>query len=105
MIRSYFILFKVKSVRDSYTKIISDKHEDSIAKFGAILAQGIIDAGTYNFFYFLILVQNYYWSEAYQIEFIFLCKHCLSHFMTLASFYTHWKHKTRGFPIFSRGIK
>lgn len=32
-------------MREAYTKVIADKHEDSIAKFGAILAQGIIDAG------------------------------------------------------------
>ena len=36
---------KVKQIRESYKNTISDKHEDSIAKFGAILAQGIIDAG------------------------------------------------------------
>ena len=35
----------MKTIREKYTKVISDKHEDSIAKFGAILAQGIIDAG------------------------------------------------------------
>jgi len=39
---------KVKTIREKYTKVISDKHEDSIAKFGAILAQGIIDAGGRN---------------------------------------------------------
>lgn len=38
---------KVKQIREAYKKSISDKHEDSIAKFGAILAQGIIDAGTW----------------------------------------------------------
>lgn len=39
---------KVKQIRETYKKTISDKHEDSIAKFGAILAQGIIDAGGRN---------------------------------------------------------
>mgnify|MGYP001794707168 CR=1 FL=1 len=28
-----------------YAKVIADKHEDVMAKFGATLAQGIIDAG------------------------------------------------------------
>jgi len=31
-----------------YAKVITDKHEDVMAKFGAILAQGIIDAGGRN---------------------------------------------------------
>ena len=31
--------------RQLYSKIISDKHDDIMAKFGAILAQGILDAG------------------------------------------------------------
>jgi len=39
---------KVKKIRETYTKVITDKHEDSIAKFGAIIAQGIIDAGGRN---------------------------------------------------------
>ncbi|CAL4157776.1 unnamed protein product, partial [Meganyctiphanes norvegica] len=39
---------KVKEFRTLYAKVIADKHEDSIAKFGAILAQGIIDAGGRN---------------------------------------------------------
>jgi len=39
---------KVKQIRETYKKSISDKHEDSIAKFGSILAQGIIDAGGRN---------------------------------------------------------
>ena len=38
-------LFQVKTFRELYTKSISDKHEDTMAKFGAILSQGIIDAG------------------------------------------------------------
>ncbi|OBZ82826.1 26S proteasome non-ATPase regulatory subunit 1 [Choanephora cucurbitarum] len=39
---------KVAGVRKLYEKIISDKHEDPMAKFGAVLAQGIIDAGGRN---------------------------------------------------------
>ncbi|XP_023322822.1 26S proteasome non-ATPase regulatory subunit 1 [Eurytemora carolleeae] len=39
---------KVKEFRALYTKVINDKHEDVMAKFGAILAQGIIDAGGRN---------------------------------------------------------
>ncbi|GAA5934841.1 proteasome regulatory particle base subunit RPN2 [Sporobolomyces koalae] len=38
----------VASVRQKYTKILSDKHEDAMAKFGAALSQGIIDAGGRN---------------------------------------------------------
>ena len=33
--------------RQLYSKIISDKHDDIMAKFGAILAQGILDAGKF----------------------------------------------------------
>jgi len=39
---------KVKDFRNQYASVISDKHEDVMAKFGAILAQGIIDAGGRN---------------------------------------------------------
>ncbi|CAO3644071.1 unnamed protein product [Cunninghamella echinulata] len=39
---------KVAGVRKLYEKIISDKHEDPMSKFGAVLAQGIIDAGGRN---------------------------------------------------------
>lgn len=39
---------KVKEFRQLYSKVISDKHEDVMAKFGAITAQGIIDAGGRN---------------------------------------------------------
>ncbi|XP_052784854.1 26S proteasome non-ATPase regulatory subunit 1-like isoform X2 [Mya arenaria] len=39
---------KVSHFRQMYSKIISDKHDDIIAKFGAILAQGILDAGGRN---------------------------------------------------------
>jgi hypothetical protein len=35
----------VKEFRALYAKVIVDKHEDVMSKFGAILAQGIIDAG------------------------------------------------------------
>lgn len=33
--------------RQLYSKVINDKHDDVMAKFGAILAQGILDAGSY----------------------------------------------------------
>ncbi|XP_045472348.1 26S proteasome non-ATPase regulatory subunit 1 [Harmonia axyridis] len=39
---------KVSFFRKTYAKVISNKHEDVMAKFGAILAQGIIDAGGRN---------------------------------------------------------
>ncbi|KAK9238470.1 armadillo-type protein [Lipomyces kononenkoae] len=39
---------KVTSIRKTFAKIISEKHEDAMAKFGAALAQGIIDAGGRN---------------------------------------------------------
>lgn len=39
---------KVATFRTLYAKVISDKHEDVMAKFGAIMAQGIIDAGGRN---------------------------------------------------------
>lgn len=39
---------KAKEFRQLYSKVISDKHEDVMAKFGAIIAQGIIDAGGRN---------------------------------------------------------
>ena len=38
-------IVQVSFYRQQYAKVIADKHEQSIAKFGAILAQGIIDAG------------------------------------------------------------
>lgn len=39
---------KSKDYRTLYAKVISDKHDDIMAKFGAIIAQGIIDAGGRN---------------------------------------------------------
>lgn len=39
---------KVKDFRALYSKIIADKHEGQMVKLGAILAQGIIDAGGRN---------------------------------------------------------
>lgn len=39
---------KVNQFRQLYAKVISDKHDDVMAKFGAILAQGILDAGGHN---------------------------------------------------------
>jgi 26S proteasome regulatory subunit N2 len=39
---------KVKTFRETLMKIITDKHDDVIAKYGAILGQGILDAGGRN---------------------------------------------------------
>ncbi|OQR68773.1 26S proteasome non-ATPase regulatory subunit 1 isoform 1 [Tropilaelaps mercedesae] len=39
---------KIKEFRALYQKVIADKHEDVMAKFGAIIAQGVIDAGGRN---------------------------------------------------------
>lgn len=39
---------KVDEARKLFEKIISDKHEDPMAKFGASLSQGLIDAGGRN---------------------------------------------------------
>ncbi|GAA6007268.1 hypothetical protein JCM10207_001565 [Rhodosporidiobolus poonsookiae] len=39
---------KVSTVRDIYKKMVADKHQDAMAKFGAALSQGIIDAGGRN---------------------------------------------------------
>lgn len=39
---------KVATIRKTLTKIISDRHEDQMAKFGCALALGIIDAGGRN---------------------------------------------------------
>ncbi|GAB6018895.1 26S proteasome non-ATPase regulatory subunit 1 [Chamberlinius hualienensis] len=39
---------KAKEFRQMYSNVIADKHDDVMAKFGAILAQGIIDAGGRN---------------------------------------------------------
>ena len=36
------------TIRSLYTKIVSDKHEDPMARFGAALGQGLIDAGGRN---------------------------------------------------------
>jgi 26S proteasome regulatory subunit N2 len=39
---------KVATIRKQFTKTISDRHEDAMAKFGCALALGIIDAGGRN---------------------------------------------------------
>lgn len=36
------------SLREMFSKVVADKHEDPIARFGASIAQGIVDAGGRN---------------------------------------------------------
>ena len=38
----------IAPTRAKYTKVISDKHEDPMARFGASIGQGFIDAGGRN---------------------------------------------------------
>ena len=49
-------------MRKQFEKVVADKHEDVLARFGAILAQGIIDAGTCSasFLQLVALVGWYY---------------------------------------------
>lgn len=39
---------KVKSIHETFASVVQNKHEDAMSKFGAALAQGIIDAGGRN---------------------------------------------------------
>lgn len=39
---------KLKQIREGFAKVIAAKHEDAMARFGAAVAQGIIDAGGRN---------------------------------------------------------
>ena len=39
---------KLAKFRENYIKVVSDKHEDNVTKFGAIMAQGILGAGGRN---------------------------------------------------------
>ncbi|KAL0624820.1 26S proteasome non-ATPase regulatory subunit 1 [Plecturocebus cupreus] len=41
---AYHLKSTVNQFRQLYSKVINDKHDDVMAKFGAILAQGILDA-------------------------------------------------------------
>lgn len=51
----------MKTFKDLYRKVIGDKHEDVMAKFGAILAQGIIDAGS------ILTVGNFSFDRNFEI--------------------------------------
>ena len=50
---------KVKEIRALYAKVIVDKHEDVMAKFGAILAQGKMKTNFLNIIYFYIKYFNF----------------------------------------------
>ena len=52
-----------------YAKVINDKHEDVMAKFGAIIAQGIIDAGWLNIA--KVLLHVFSWNISQNQRFLF----------------------------------
>jgi 26S proteasome regulatory subunit N2 len=57
----YFYILQVAQFREKLTKMICEKTEDSIVKFGAVIAQGILDAGMCC----CLFINNYYiyrWS-------------------------------------------
>lgn len=70
-----------------YAKVIADKHEDVMAKFGAILAQGIIDAGGRNCTVSLMSRTGHTNMEAV-VGMLVFCQHWfwypLAHFLSLA---------------------
>ncbi|CDW54296.1 26S proteasome non ATPase regulatory subunit 1 [Trichuris trichiura] len=78
---------KVKDFRASLIKTICDKHEDSLAKFGAIIAHGILDAGGRNVTIGLLARMNYVSTTAAIGLLVFLQTWYwfpLSHFLSLA---------------------
>ena len=68
-------------------QVIADKHEDIMAKFGAILAQGIIDAGGRNCTVSLLSRAGHTNMEAV-VGMLVFCQHWfwypLTHFLSLA---------------------
>ncbi|XP_005095836.1 26S proteasome non-ATPase regulatory subunit 1 [Aplysia californica] len=78
---------KVTHFRQLYAKVIADKHEDIMAKFGAILAQGIIDAGGRNCTVSLMSRMGHTNMEAV-VGMLVFCQHWfwypLTHFLSLA---------------------
>jgi len=78
---------KVTHFRQLYAKVIADKHEDIMAKFGAILAQGIIDAGGRNCTVSLLSRAGHTNMEAV-VGMLVFCQHWfwypLTHFLSLA---------------------
>lgn len=78
---------KVTHFRQLYAKVIADKHEDVMAKFGSILAQGIIDAGGRNCTVSLLSRTGHTNMEAV-VGMLVFCQHWfwypLTHFLSLA---------------------
>lgn len=75
---------KVSSTRKLYEKIINDKHEDAMAKFGAVLGQGIIDAGIHMLkkikFLISIIIEFFFFN--FICIFVFRGKKC-HHILTI----------------------
>ncbi|VDK65489.1 unnamed protein product [Gongylonema pulchrum] len=78
---------KVSEFRKTLTKMITEKGEDSITKFGAILAQGVMDAGGRNVTISLHNRNGHPDMQSVVGTFVFLQYwywHSLAHFSSLA---------------------
>lgn len=68
---------KVSFFRTLYAQVISNKHEDVIAKYGAILAQGIIDAGKkLLFFIFFLLIKKQFEAKISSLIYGIVLQNC-----------------------------
>lgn len=63
---------KVQMVRDLIVRVAADKHEDTITRFGAIVSQGLIDAGVGNGVHYSIVRKTFFFRLGSQLNNQFL---------------------------------